>query len=51
MNGIFEKTGSFSFKYQPRSGFKGTDESAIKVCGHNDQRAGCATVTYRVTVN
>jgi hypothetical protein len=49
-NGIFEQTGSFAFKYQPNPSFKGVDEYAIKVCGHNNQRAGCATVTYRVTV-
>jgi hypothetical protein len=49
-NGTFEQTGSFAFKYQPKPGFNGTDEYAIKVCGHNSQRAGCATVTYRVTV-
>jgi hypothetical protein len=49
-NGAFEQTGSFAFKYQPKAGFRGTDEYAIKVCGHNSQRAGCATLTYRVTV-
>jgi Bacterial Ig domain len=49
-NGTFEQTGSFAFKYQPKAGFRGTDEYAIKVCGRNSQRAGCATVTYRVTV-
>ena len=50
-NGTFEQTGSFAFKYQPKAGFKGADEYAVKVCGHNSQRSGCATVTYRVTVN
>jgi hypothetical protein len=50
-NGTFEQTGSFAFKYQPKAGFRGTDEYAIKVCGHNSQRAGCATITYRVAVN
>jgi hypothetical protein len=49
-NGTFEQTGSFAFKYQPKSGFRGTDGYAIKVCGHNSQRAGCATITYHVTV-
>jgi hypothetical protein len=49
-NGTFEQTGAFAFKYQPRPGFRGTDEYAIKVCGHNSERAGCATITYRVTV-
>lgn len=50
-NGTFEQTGAFAFKYQPSSGFKGTDEYAIKVCGHSSERAGCATITYRVVVN
>jgi hypothetical protein len=49
-NGTLEQTGGFAFKYQPKSGFRGTDEYAIKVGGHNRQRASCATVTYRVTV-
>jgi hypothetical protein len=49
-NGAFEQTGAFAFRYQPRPGFKGIDECAIRVCGHNSERAGCATVTYRVTV-
>jgi hypothetical protein len=48
-NGSFEQTGDFAFKYQPWPGFKGTDEYAIKVCEHNSQRAGCATITYGVT--
>ena len=49
-NGTFEQTGAFAFKYQPNSGFKGTDEYAIKVCGHSSERAGCATITYHVAV-
>jgi hypothetical protein len=51
-NGTFEQTGAFAFKYQPGPGIGGggTDEYAIKVCGHDNQRAGCATVTFRVTV-
>jgi len=49
-NGSFAQTGDFAFKYQPNAGFKGTDEYAIKVCGHNNQQAGCAIVTYRVAV-
>jgi hypothetical protein len=50
-NGIFEKTGDFVFKYQPRPGFKGQDEYALTICGNNTQHAGCATITYRTTVN
>jgi PAN domain-containing protein len=49
-NGTFEQVGIFSFRYQPTRGFKGGDEYAIEVCGHNRERSGCATITYRVTV-
>jgi hypothetical protein len=50
-NGTFEKTGEYEFKYQPKSGFKGQDEVAIRACGHNTDHSGCATITFRVTVN
>jgi len=49
-NGTFEQTGEYAFKYQPRSGFKGQDEYAMKICGRDPQSSGCATITYRVTV-
>jgi len=49
-NGTFEQTGAFAFKYQPRPGFRGMDEYAIRVCGHTNQRAGCAVVTFRANV-
>ena len=50
-NGTFEQTAAFEFKYQPKPGFKGQDEAAVKACGHNADRSGCATITYRITVN
>ena len=50
-NGTFEKTGEYAFKYQPKAGFKGTDEYAVKVCGHDAQSSGCATITYHIIVN
>jgi hypothetical protein len=50
-NGAFGQIGAFAFRYQPRPGFKGADEYAIEVCGHNNERGGCATITYRATVN
>jgi len=50
-NGTFEQTAEFEFKYQPNPGFKGQDETAIKACGHSTDHSGCATVTYRITVN
>ena len=44
--------GFLPFQYQPNPGFKGTDEAAVKVCGHdNQQHTGCATMTYHITVN
>jgi hypothetical protein len=50
-NGTFDQVGGFAFKYQPNPGFKGSDEYAIRVCGHASDRAGCATITYRISVN
>jgi hypothetical protein len=50
-NGTFDQVGGFAFKYQPKPGFRGSDEYAIKVCGHNSERAGCAIITYHITVN
>jgi hypothetical protein len=50
-NGTFAQTGAFEFKYQANAGFKGSDQYAIKVCGHNSQRGGCANITYKITVN
>jgi hypothetical protein len=49
-SGSFTQEGPFAFKYQPTPGFKGSDQYGIKVCGHNSQRAGCATITFNVTV-
>ena len=50
-HGSFTQVGDFEFKYQPVADFRGMDQYAIKVCGHNSQRGGCATLTYNVTVN
>jgi hypothetical protein len=50
-SGTFTQEGEFAFKFQPAPGFTGSDQVAIKVCGHNSQRGGCATITYNVTVN
>jgi hypothetical protein len=50
-SGTFTQEGAFAFKFQPAPGFSGSDQVAIKICGHNSQRSGCATITYNVTVN
>jgi hypothetical protein len=50
-NGSFAQLGAFEFRYQLNAGFKGADQYAIKVCGHNNQRGGCAIITYKLTVN
>jgi hypothetical protein len=39
-----------SFDYKPKAGFKGQDKFSLKVCGQHNSRAGCATVSYIVTV-
>jgi hypothetical protein len=49
-NGTFQQVGVFAFRYLPAGGFKGLDEYGIEVCGHSNERSGCATITYHVTV-
>ena len=49
-SGSFTQEGPFAFKYQPNPGFRGSDQYGIKVCGHDSQRAGCAILTYNITV-
>jgi hypothetical protein len=39
-----------SFHYKPRAGFKGLDSFGLKICGRQNGRSGCATVTYSVNV-
>ena len=49
-NGTFQQVGVFAFRYLPAGGFKRADEYGIEVCDQNKERSGCATITYRVTV-
>jgi len=49
-NGTFRQVGVFAFRYLPAGGFKGADEYGIEACDQNKERSGCATITYRVTV-
>ena len=46
-NGNLEHINITSFDYSPKKGFKGIDDYTIKVCSEK----GCATITYKITVN
>jgi hypothetical protein len=48
-NGTLSPMESFSFRYQPKTGFRGSDEYAVQVCGV--RRGACSTLMYRMTVN
>jgi hypothetical protein len=37
-------------EYKPRTGFKGTDQYTIKVCGDRAGAPGCSTITYNTSV-
>jgi hypothetical protein len=50
-NGTLTQTGALSFRYQPRAGFKGSDQYSLKVCGTGRSGIGCSTITYRMTIN
>ena len=48
-NGTLAPMESFSFRYQPKPGFRGSDEYAVKVCGV--RKGACSMLMYRMTVN
>jgi hypothetical protein len=48
-NGTLAPMESLSFRYQPKAGFRGSDEYAVQVCGM--RRGACSTLMYRMTVN
>ena len=48
-NGTLAPMESFSFRYQPKAGFRGSDEYAVQVCGV--RRGACSTLMYRMMVN
>jgi hypothetical protein len=48
-NGTLAPMESFSFRYQPKPGFRGSDQYAVQVCGV--RRGACSTLMYRMTVN
>jgi hypothetical protein len=49
-NGTLTQVGALLFRYAPRSGFKGVDRYALRVCGNGSGGPGCATITYSMTV-
>ena len=48
-NGTLAPMESFSFRYQPKAGFRGSDEYSVKVCGV--RQGACSMLMYRMTVN
>jgi hypothetical protein len=44
--GTLSQLDPLNLKYQPNTGFKGSDHYTIKLC----DRAGCAAITYNVTI-
>ncbi len=48
-NGTLSPMESFSFRYQPKPGFRGADEYAVRVCGV--RQGACSMLMYRMTVN
>jgi hypothetical protein len=49
-NGTLNEIGALQFRYAPKSGFKGIDRYALRICGNGAGGAGCATITYNITV-
>lgn len=49
-NGTLTQVGALLFRYAPKSGFKGVDQYALRVCGNGSGGPGCATITYNLTV-
>ena len=49
-HGTLTQSGMLSFRYQPAPGFKGADRYSLKICGSDGGGAGCATITYNMTV-
>jgi hypothetical protein len=49
-HGALREFGGMSWLYKPAGGFKGTDSYTLRLCGRSTAGAGCATVTYNITV-
>jgi hypothetical protein len=48
-NGTLSPIEAFSFRYQPRAGFRGSDEYSVRVCGM--RQGACSMLMYRMMVN
>jgi len=48
-NGTLSPIEAFSFRYQPKAGFRGSDEYSVRVCGV--RQGACSMLMYRMTVN
>lgn len=50
-NGDLTQINVYTFEYNPKKNFKGTDEYVVKFCGaENTGAKGCVTVSYFVTI-
>jgi hypothetical protein len=49
-NGTLKKAGNLAFRYQPKSGFSGSDQYTLKVCGSTPGGKGCSTLNYSATI-
>ncbi len=49
-NGSLGTRGKDVWIYRAKSGFKGSDQFAVKICGTGPVGSGCSTITYSVTV-
>lgn len=48
-NGKLE-TFKYGFEYRPKKGYRGPERFAVKVCATRDERQGCSTLVYELTV-
>lgn len=49
-NGSLSSIGTLQFRYKPKSGFKGVDKYALRICGTESAGSGCSTISYSITV-
>jgi len=49
-NGQLRQIGEVTFYYIPRSGFRGTDNYVLYICGKDTWGSGCARLNYEAAV-
>ena len=49
-NGDLSQIAHLEFRYRPKTGFKGNDEFALRVCGRTVKGQGCSILHYTATV-